>query len=75
MSYEQHLDVGRESFYYSYDPLVLKQILGAFLQWDKRPAPCSVDICVTGEGKTLLVEFNDTYALGCYGLAPIFYAK
>lgn len=74
-SYGQLLDVERESFYYSYDPMVLKQMLEAFLQWDKRPASCSMDICVTGEGKTLLVEFNDAYALGCYGLAPIFYAK
>ncbi len=64
--------MGRESFYFGYDPVVLKQMLEAFLQWDKRPASCSMDICVTGEKKTLLVEFNDAYALGCYGLSPIF---
>ena len=25
--------------------------------------------------RTLLVEMNDTYALGCYGLPSLFYAK
>ena len=34
-----------------------------------------MDICVTKDNKTLLVELNDAYALGCYGLAGIYYAK
>ena len=32
-------------------------------------------ICVTKDGRTLLVEFNDAYSLGAYGLADIYYAK
>ena len=36
---------------------------------------CSMDICVTKDGRTLLVEFNDAYSLGAYGLADIYYAK
>ena len=42
---------------------------------EKRPAACSMDICVTEEGGTLLVELNDAYSLGYYGLAPIWHAK
>ena len=34
-----------------------------------------LDICVTKDGQTLLVEINDAYSLGCYGLASVFYAK
>ena len=36
---------------------------------------CSMDICVTSDNKTLLLEMNDGYALGCYGLNTIDYAK
>ena len=36
---------------------------------------CSMDICVTKDGRTLLVEFNDAYSLGAYGLPDIYYAK
>ena len=50
-------------------------MMDAFTRWDDRPAACAMDICLTGEGKTLLVEFNDAYALGCYGLAQVWYAK
>lgn len=30
---------------------------------------------VTREGATLVVEMNDGYALGCYGLAAVPYAQ
>ena len=50
-------------------------MLNEFKNINNRPSACSVDICVTTEGKTLLMEFNDAYALGYYGLAPILYAK
>ena len=69
------LDRSRKSYKYHYDFKVLDSMLEAFISWEKRPAACSLDICVTKEGKTLLVEINDAYALGCYGLASIFYAK
>lgn len=73
--YGMLMDQDRESYYYTYDPDVLKQMMEAFIKWDNRPAACSMDICVTGDGKTLLVEFNDAYAWGNYGLPCIFYAK
>ena len=50
-------------------------MMEAFVTWDDRPNACSMDICVTSDGRTLLVEFNDAYALGCYGLYSIHYAK
>ena len=36
---------------------------------------CSMDICYTRDGRTLLVELNDAYSLGCYGLPGVLYAK
>ena len=47
----------------------------AFISWKERPMACSLDICVIKDGQTLLVEINDAYSLGCYGLASVFYAK
>lgn len=69
------LDRNRKSYKYHYDFKVLDSMLEAFISWEKRPTACSLDICVTKDGQTLLVEINDAYALGCYGLASIFYAK
>ncbi len=39
------------------------------------PAAYGIDFGVTPEGQTLLVEVNDAYSLGSYGLGPITYAK
>lgn len=64
-----------DGFMYHYDSDVLKRILDAFLSWDERPAACSIDICYTKDGRTLLVECNDAYSLGSYGLNGIFYAR
>lgn len=69
------LDRNRKSYTYHYDFKVLDSMLEAFVNWDERPIACSMDICVTKDWQTLLVEINDAYALGCYGLASIFYAK
>lgn len=68
------LDRNRDSYFYHYEEKVLKQMMEAFCSWNDRPMACSMDICVTGDGRTLLVELNDAYALaeGCgeslYGL-------
>lgn len=69
------LDSSRESYYYHYDSEVLKEIMNTFVTWENRPMACSMDICVTEDGRTLLVEFNDAYALGNYGLNGVHYAK
>lgn len=39
------------------------------------PMACAMDFGVTREGRTLLVEVNDGYSLGCYGLNEVRYAK
>lgn len=46
-----------------------------FVHWDKRPMACSIDIGVTKDGRTLLIECNDAYSLGSYGLQDFKYAK
>jgi hypothetical protein len=35
----------------------------------------SLDFGITDQGETLLVEANDGYALGCYGMQPVLYAQ
>lgn len=60
---------------YQYDEKIVNSMMKAFRSWEDRPMACSMDICKTRDGRTLLVEFNDAYSLGCYGLPPIFYAK
>lgn len=54
------------------DPGVLRQAIAAY---KGAPAAYSLDVGVTDDGRTLLVEVNDAYALGCYGLFPLAYAK
>lgn len=43
--------------------------------YENCPKGCAIDIGVTDSGKTLLIEVNDGYALGSYGLNCIDYAK
>ena len=62
-------------FMYHYDSSVIKGMMDTFVKWNERPAACSMDICVTRDNRTLLVEMNDAFALGCYGLAGVLYAR
>jgi hypothetical protein len=39
------------------------------------PAGCSMDFGLTDDGRCLLIEVNDGYSLGNYGLLDVFYAK
>ncbi|MCR5167532.1 MAG: ATP-grasp domain-containing protein [Oscillospiraceae bacterium] len=39
------------------------------------PAGCALDFGVTDTGDTCLIEMNDGYSIGCYGLDPVEYAK
>lgn len=39
------------------------------------PAGCALDFGVTEDGRTLLIEMNDGYSLGFYGLEPALYAR
>ena len=62
-------------YFQHFDALQLERMLNKFVKWDERPAACGLDICLTKENKTLFLELNDAYALGCYGLPSLLYAK
>ena len=47
----------------------------AVQDYENAPAGCSLDFGLTNDGRTLLIEVNDGYSLGCYGLFYIDYAK
>ena len=62
-------------WHYNYDSKVVDEILKTFKTWDERPVACSIDIGVIEDGKTILIECNDAYSLGSYGLDDFKYAK
>lgn len=55
-----------------YDPVIIEECVSKFLT---APAGYSIDFGVTEDGRTLLIEVNDGYALGSYGLICVNYAK
>jgi len=59
----------------SFDPKVIEEVLVKFKEWQDRPNGCSIDFGVTDKGQTIVIEVNDGYALGSYGLQPLNYAK
>lgn len=55
---------------------ILDEMIEISIQsWSDRPNAYSLDLGVTSDGRTLLVEINDSYALGNYGLDSVKYAK
>lgn len=75
--YDEIIDIRpyKGDWHYNYDSNFVDEILKSFKIWKERPVACSIDIGVTKEGKTRLVECNDAYALGSYGLEDFKYAK
>jgi len=62
--------------HYLDDPWILPDkatVLQMIRAWDDAPAGCAIDVGITRDGRTLLVEVNDGYALGDYGLAGLTY--
>ena len=57
------------------DPFVIESALSDFKKWKSRPNSCALDFGLTSDGRTLLVEMNFPYSLGCYGLNNISYIK
>ncbi|OWA37479.1 hypothetical protein B9G55_05340 [Saccharibacillus sp. O16] len=55
-----------------FDPSVLEEMVERFAS---APKGYSLDIGLTDQGQTLLIEVNDGYALGHYGLNTLDYAK
>lgn len=56
------------------DSAVVNDIVAAYAADPSEPAGCSIDLGVTDDRRTLLVEVNDGYALGCYGVDCVAYA-
>ena len=56
-----------------FDARVAEQAVAAYAA--EGPAGYSLDVGRTADGRTLLVEINDGYSLGAYGLTPLNYAK
>ena len=55
-----------------FDARVVEQAVAAYTD---APAGYSLDVGRTADGRTLVVEVNDGYSLGAYGLTPLSYAK
>lgn len=55
-----------------YDPSIIENAIKDYVT---APHAYGIDFGVTSDGKTLLVEVNEGYALGCYDLFPHLYAK
>ena len=56
---------------YAYDRKVIEK---AVRDYSNSPAACSLDFGVTKDGKTILIEVNDGFAIGAYGLQDAQYA-
>lgn len=72
--YGKILDIRRYSgdIGLSYDFNLVKHMVE---QYAKAPNAYALDIGVTDKGDTIIVEVNDGYSLGSYGLDPLLYAK
>ncbi len=63
---------------YKGDPLVFPnpdRIREMIAAWTDSPAAYCLDVGIDDVGETLLIEINDGYAAGCYGLDPLIYAR
>ncbi len=56
------------------DPSVIRAALEVQAHADA-PSAYALDFGVTDDGQTLVVEINDGYAVGAYGLSPLRYAR
>lgn len=56
----------------TYSLKAVKDMVQSFLN---APAAYSIDIGLTDNDETIIVEVNDGYSLGSYGLDPLLYAK
>ncbi len=55
-----------------YDPSVIEECVS---DYRSQPAAFAMDFGVTEDGKTILIEVNDGFSIGSYGLFHIDYAK
>lgn len=52
-----------------------KMVYGAIEDYAEQPISYSIDFGITDKGETQLIEINDGFALGSYGLNSIYYCK
>ena len=55
-------------YHTQFNPSVIDEAISC---WKDAPIAYGLDIGVTSDGRTLVVEVNDGYALGNYGLSPL----
>ena len=68
--------VGIQFYYGNRDATCDRAVINAAVEmFSKQPAACALDFGVTEDGRTLLIEMNDGYSLGTYGLDPVLYAR
>ncbi len=63
---------------YAGDPFVVPQksfVYDVINKYQTAPAGYSLDVAVLRDGKNIVVEINDGYSLGVYGINPVLYAK
>ncbi len=53
----------------------IKSVRQMAVQYSDSPKGYALDIGVTDQGKTVIIEINDGYSLGSYGLDSLLYAK
>lgn len=72
--YNQILDIRKYKgdWHIHYDSTVIENCVKEYIT---APNGYAIDFGVTDDDRTLLIEVNDGYALGCYGLFYIDYAK
>ena len=52
-----------------------KMVYDSIKQYEEQPMSYSIDFGIDSNGNTSLIEINDGFALGAYGLNPILYCK
>ena len=55
-------------YHAKFDPSVVDEVISC---WKDAPVAYGLDIGVTRDGRTFVVEVNDGYALENYGLSPL----
>ncbi len=74
LRYGRILDVRpyKGNWRFALDPDVVEE---AVRSWPEMPRGCGLDFGLDAQGRTVLVEVNDGFALGAYGLPPLLYAR
>ena len=68
--------VGIQFYYGDHDAVYDRETIDTAVRaYPNMPAGCALDFGVTADGRTLLIEMNDGYSLGFYGLEPALYAR